>query len=169
MSATSGIGRSRAPSMGMICFDYEDDGDTDIFVATMPWQTFLFQNDGTGQLRRSRAPGGWPLIYQGVINGSMGVDCGDYDNDGLLDLFMTDYPANSPCSTAIWGGLFEDVTRATGAGDGSLPTKWGTGLVDFDNDGDRDIFIACGHFLENIREIDDRLLSSRQRPADEHR
>ena len=52
-------------------------------------------------------------------------------------------------------GIFEDVTTATGAGDGCFPhVKWGGGLVDFDNDGDRDLFIACGHLQDNVEQYE---------------
>jgi hypothetical protein len=54
-------------------------------------------------------------------------------------------------------GLFDDVTNLTGAGRSAFPhVTWGNGLVDLDNDGDRDLFIACGHLLDNIHFIDDR-------------
>jgi hypothetical protein len=88
----------------------------------------------------------------------MGVDCGDYDNDGRLDLFVTTYQAElAVLFHNLGGGFFQDATRATGVGASSYPhVKWGTTLADFDNDGDRDVFIACGHFIDNIRLIDDR-------------
>jgi hypothetical protein len=88
----------------------------------------------------------------------MGVDCGDFDNDGRLDLFMTDYTDEMPVLYRNLGdGLFEDVTSETGAGTAAYPhTNWGTGLVDFDNDGFRDIFMACGHVMDNYHLIDDR-------------
>ena len=88
----------------------------------------------------------------------MGTDCGDYDNDGHLDLFMTDYSNEVPVLYRNLGkGLFDDVTNAGRAGRSAFPhVSWGTGLVDFDNDGDRDLFIACGHLLDNIHFIDDR-------------
>ena len=56
----------------------------------------------------------------------------------------------------IGHGMFEDVTLPSGAGSGTLPhVTWGNGLVDFDNDGDRDIYVACGHVQDNIERYDD--------------
>ena len=78
----------------------------------------------------------------------MGVDCGDYDNDGRLDLFMTDYQGEMPVLYHNLGdGLFEDATSLARITNDLFPhVTWGTGLVDFDSDGDRDLYIACGHF-----------------------
>ena len=67
----------------------------------------------------------------------MGVDCGDYDNDGWLDFFMTSYQGEMPVLYRNLGsGVFEDVTQVSGAGEGAFPyVNWGNGFVDFDNDG----------------------------------
>ena len=87
----------------------------------------------------------------------MGVDCSDFDNDGLLDLMVTNYQAEMPVLYHNLGdGLFEDATSRCRIPHSLFPhVNWGTALVDFDNDGDQDIFIACGHF-DRIEEIDDR-------------
>jgi hypothetical protein len=90
--------------------------------------------------------------------GSMGADCGDYDRDGLLDLFQTDFQRQKPILFRNLGrGLFEDVTMRTGAAAGSFPyVKWGCGLVDFDNDGFKDLFIGCGHLGADLDQTADR-------------
>jgi hypothetical protein len=87
----------------------------------------------------------------------MGADCGDYDNDGLLDFYVTSYELQlATLYRNLGDGLFEDVTMLTGAGAGTLPhVTWGNGFVDFDNDGDRDIFVACGHLQDNVGLYDD--------------
>lgn len=159
VSGPAGISSCAATSMGMICFDYEEDGDTDIFVGNDAMANCLFRNNGKGQFQNVALLAGLACNDQGSENGSMGVDCGDYDNDGLLDLFMTDYTGEVPVLYKNLGnGLFADVTNAAQAGKAAfIHTTWGTALVDFDNDGNRDIFMACGHFLENIHEIDDRV------------
>jgi enediyne biosynthesis protein E4 len=93
----------------------------------------------------------------GQPNGSMGVDCGDVDNDGWLDLWMTSYQGERPVLYHNLAGQgFEDVSSRTGAAAGSLPwVKWGCGIVDFDNDGRRDLFIACGHINDLVEQFDD--------------
>ena len=93
----------------------------------------------------------------GLAHGSMGSDCSDYDNDGLMDLFVTSYQRQLATLFRNRGGCsFEDVTQQTGAGLGSFnQVTWGCGLVDFDNDGHRDIFYASGHLIDNIDALDD--------------
>ena len=158
ISVSSGIGSAAGAGMGVVCFDCDDDGDSDIFVCNDQSANFLFQNDGNGHFEEIGLLAGVAYDINGNANGSMGADCGDFDGDGWLDLFMTDYQDEFPVLYRNRGdGSFDDVTRATGAGAGTFPhVTWGVGFVDFDHDGDRDVFIACGHFMDNIHHIDDR-------------
>jgi dUTPase len=157
VSERSGIAAHAGTGMGMICADYDDDGDTDIFVCNDVKRNFLFQNDGTGKFEEVGVLTGGAYDLAGVPTGSMGVDCGDYDNDGRLDFFVTDYQGEFPILYRNLGnGLLADVTLQSGAGEGAFPhVNWGTGLVDFDNDGDLDIYIANGHVQDNIELRDD--------------
>jgi hypothetical protein len=93
----------------------------------------------------------------GQAQAGMGVDCADYNNDGWVDFYLTDYQyEQSTLYKNLGNAMFEDVTFVTGAGAGTLNNvTWGNGLVDFDNDGDRDIFVACGHLQVNIEQFDD--------------
>ena len=86
----------------------------------------------------------------------MGVDAADYDRDGWLDFFTTNYAGQQPVLFRNLGrGFFEDVSRATNAGAaGYAYVNWGCGWVDFDNDGYRDLFLANGHTEDNIEERD---------------
>ena len=157
VSLESGIGRYPGYGMGTVCADYDNDGDTDIFVADDFCENFLFQNDGTGKFEEVGLVAGVAYDAHGDEQGSMGVDCGDYNNDGLLDFYQTSYQGQlALLYKNLGGGSFEDVTLATGAGEGTLPhVTWGCGFVDFDNDGDRDIFVACGHLQDNVELFDD--------------
>ena len=87
----------------------------------------------------------------------MAADCADLHHDGRLDLFVTAYHREfAVLYRNLGNGMFDDVTRVAGAGQGSFAhVKWGCGLVDFDNDGYRDIFLVCGHFDENVGLRDD--------------
>jgi hypothetical protein len=158
ISQESGIGRSAGPSMGLVCGDFDLDGDTDVFVCNDAVANFLFVNDGRGAFTERAVLAGVAFDLLGNPNGSMGVDCADYNQDGLPDLFMSDYTNELPVLYHnLGGGMFEDATRRTQAGIKAFPhVNWGTGLVDFDNDGDRDLFIANGHFLVDIDKTDQR-------------
>jgi len=152
VSRESGVASQAGTSMGMVSADYDRDGDTDVFVLNDVGRNFLFQNDGAGRFQEVGTVAGAAYNLYGYENASMGVDCGDYDNDGWLDFFMTSYAGELPVLYRnMGGGLLEDVTLLTGAGSGSYSyVNWGTGLVDLDNDGDRDIFIAQGHLEDNV-------------------
>jgi hypothetical protein len=158
ISKSAGIAGHVSWGMGMVCGDYDNDGDTDIFVANDGDGNFLFQNDGTGKFEETGLMAGVSYDIHGDEQGSMGASCVDFDNDGLLDFYVTSYQGQLACLYKNLGdNIFDDVTRLTGAGEGTVPNvTWGAGLVDFDNDGDRDIFVACGHLLDNIESFDDR-------------
>ncbi|MHC5144126.1 MAG: CRTAC1 family protein [Planctomycetota bacterium] len=157
ISEASGIAQHRKSGMGMICADYDNDGDTDIFVANDSTENLLFQNDGTGVFEEVGLLSGVAYELGGKAYGNMGVDCADYDNDGLLDFYVTSY--NHEWATLyrnLGEGLFEDVTPSTGSGKGTfLNATWGTGFVDFDNDGDKDIFVAVGFLADNVEQYRD--------------
>jgi len=157
VSTESGVDAHSGTGMGMVAADYDRDGDTDLFVLNDVAGNFLFKNDGRGHFDEVGLEAGVAYDYHGRDLGSMGGDCGDYDNDGWLDFFITSYQEELPVLYRNLGnGSFEDVTLQTGAGAGCLPyVNWGTGLVDFDNDGDRDIFVAQGHLLDNVELYDD--------------
>jgi enediyne biosynthesis protein E4 len=156
VSHPAGIAQHAGRSMGMVCADADSDGDTDIFVLNDVQQSFFFQNDGRGQFEEIGLQNGVAVGGAGEPMANMGVDCGDYDNDGCLDFYSTNYQTQWPMLLRNLGrGEFEDVTRMTGAGDGCYPlVNWGCGLVDFDNDSRRDIFIGNGHIEDNIDQRD---------------
>ncbi len=157
VSKLCGVAGQCGTAMGMICSDYDNDGDTDIYVANDMKGNFLFENDGTGKFEDVGLMAGVAYDLSGEEHGSMGVDCGDYDNDGWLDFHETSYQTQlATLYRNLGDGMFEDVTPVTGAGAGTLPlVTWGNSFVDFDNDGFRDIFIACGHLQVNIERYDD--------------
>ncbi len=152
ISVESGITADAGAGMGMVCADYDNDGDTDIFVANDAYANFLLENDGSGKFFDTGLLSGVAYDLYGSRQGSMGVDCGDYDNDGLLDFYQTSYQDQSAILYRNLGeASFEDVTTGTGAGRGTHKhVTWGIGVVDFDNDGDRDLFVACGHLQDNV-------------------
>ncbi len=158
VSISSGIAAAPGPSMGIVCGDFDGDNDADIFVGSDAAPNQFFVNDGVGHFVDSALLAGLAFDLGGNANGSMGVDAGDYDNDGRIDLLITNYTGQMPVLYRNLGdGLFEDVSRVSRVGRSVVAhTNWGVGLVDFDNDRDLDVFFANGHFLKNIDLIDDR-------------
>jgi hypothetical protein len=155
VSEASGIAQHKGSGMGVICADYDNDGDTDLFVANDSMENYLFQNNGKGEFEEVGLIAGIAYNINGDADGNMGVGCGDYDNDGLLDFYVTSYSLEwATLYKNLGDGLFEDMTTSTGAGKGTfLNVTLGTGFVDFDNDGDKDLFVAVGHLQKNIEKF----------------
>lgn len=158
ISQASGLADIAMPSMGVIAVDYDNDRDADFFVCCDNAPNRLLRNDGSGNFQDVGVLAGVAHDLQGNNNGSMGVDAGDYDNDGWLDLYVTNYQGELSVLYKNEGqGFFTDVSRYSQAATSSMPhVKWGTGFIDFDLDGQRDLFIACGHFIKHIKQLDDR-------------
>lgn len=156
VSQTSGLAKALGPTMGLVCSDFDADGDTDIFVGCDAEPNYLFVNDGQGVFTESALTAGVAYDASGQPVGSMGTEVGDIDNDGLEDLFVTDYSGQLPLMFRNLGQMaFADVSRASRAGNETLPhAKWGAGLFDVDNDGDRDLFICQGHLLKGASRIE---------------
>jgi hypothetical protein len=157
VSAAAGIAELRGSGMGVIAADYDNDGDTDLVVGNDLRPNFILQNDGTGRFKEVGALRGMAYDFFGNVMGSMGVECADWNHDGWLDIYITTYQRQLSTLYQNGKGLsFTDVTRPTGAGTGTYShVAWGTGFVDFDNDSHRDLFIACGHLIDNVDSFDD--------------
>jgi hypothetical protein len=157
VSVRAGIAAHAGRSMGMIAADYDNDGATDIFVLNDVQENFLFHNDGTGKFEEVGLTAGVAFNAQGEHMGNMGVDCADLDHNGRLDFLTTNYQHQVPVLFRNLGhGMFEDAGASAPALAGTYQyVKWGCGLVDFDNDGRKDLFIVNGHTEDNI-ELRDR-------------
>ncbi|MGQ9575286.1 MAG: CRTAC1 family protein [Thermoguttaceae bacterium] len=156
VSLQSGVGSYAGTGMGMVCADYDNDGDTDVFVLNDVFGNFCFRNDGQGRFEEVSLFNGLKYDGAGTPMASMGVDCADYDHDGWLDFFQTSYQDQLPVLYRNLGnGAFEDVTTQAGAGQGAIGNvKWGCGFADFDNDGHKDICYVFGHTQDNIHLLD---------------
>ena len=123
VSDQSGIAAHHGTGMGTVCADYDNDGHTDIFIANDQMQNFLWKNDGSGRFEEVGLMAGVGYDMNGDEMGSMGVGCGDFNNDGLIDFYVTAYKQQFPSLYKNLGdGLFEDVTFLTGACDGTVHT-----------------------------------------------
>jgi enediyne biosynthesis protein E4 len=156
VSQASGIAAHVGWGMGLVSADYDNDGDTDILIANDVAENFLFQNNGSGQFQEVALMAAIAYDINGEEQGSMGVDCGDFNNDGLLDFLMTSYQKQwTLLYQNIGQGMFQDITLPAGAGADTLPkVTWGNSLVDLDLDGDLDLFIACGHLQDRVDSFD---------------
>ena len=158
-SQESGIATLKGAGMGVIACDLDNDRDTDIIVGNDLRPDFALINDGHGVFKDDGALLGLAYDAFGNVQGSMGVECVDWNHDGWMDVYITPYHRQIPTLFQNnKGSFFEDVARQTGAGkDTFADVKWGVGIIDFDNDTHRDIFIACGHLIDNVEKIDSSL------------
>jgi hypothetical protein len=146
VSDESGIGKAE-PTFGFTpCVgDYDNDGWPDIYVADDSTPSLLFMNNRNGTFRESGMLAGVAYDPNGRTQGGMGADSVDYDGDGLLDLVKTNFSDEMPSLFHNEGkGFFTDVTVPAGLAGETSSVKWGTGFVDFDDDGRPDILIASG-------------------------
>jgi len=141
-------------SLSVGAADFDNDGWPDIFVANDGVRAFLFRNRRDGTFEETAGITGMAYSQTGQPMAAMCISLGDYDNDGLLDLYISDFQGSSD---HVWhndgNGFFSETSDSAGI---TLPTKtvlsFGGGFVDYDNDGWLDIFIANGHVYPEIEQ-----------------
>jgi hypothetical protein len=143
--------------MGVIASDFDEDGRVDIFVANDSTPNFLYHNNGDGTFKEIGFSSGTAVNENGSEQGCMGVTVSDYDHDGRLDLFVTNFDDDYNILYHNDGrNSFNDVSYAAKVAAVSLPyVGWGTKFFDYDNDGWVDLFVADGHVypqLQNFRQ-----------------
>ncbi len=136
--------------------DYDNDGDIDLYVANDRDANFLFQNRGDGTFEEVGLLSGVSHNDLGMEEAGMGAAFGDYDNDGTLDLTVSNFQRETNTLYRNEGeGFFGDVTIQSGVAKVTYTTLgWGIAFLDYDNDGYKDIFVANGHVLDNIAELE---------------
>ena len=141
--------------LGAVWGDYDNDGWPDLYVANDSGPKYLYHNKHDGTFEEVAMLAGVALSAEGDELGSMGVDFGDFDRDGLLDIIVTNY-ASQPKDLYWNQGAqgFTDLTWASQISRTALPyVGWGTGFIDFDNDGLPDILMANGHIYPGVDTI----------------
>jgi enediyne biosynthesis protein E4 len=133
-------------------FDFDDDGDTDVYVANDSDANYLYRNEGGGVFKEIGTWSGCALDEKGAAQASMGLAVGDVTGDGRLDIFTTNFAEDfSTLYEGRAGGMFEDVSGPSGIGALTYrPLSWGTAFADLDNDGDLDLVVANGHIYPQI-------------------
>ena len=133
--------------LGVICSDFDEDGYVDIFVANDSTPNFLYHNNGDGTFKEIGFTSGTAVNESGSEQGCMGVTVGDYDHDGKLDLFITNFDDEYNILYHNDGhNAFTDVSYTAKLAEVSLPyVGWGTKFFDYDNDGWLDLFVVNGH------------------------
>ncbi len=158
VSAASGIAGHVGKGMGLAFLDFDGDEKLDVFVANDTVPNFLFRNEGGGRFREVALQAGVAFNEDGRALSSMGADARDLNNDGREDLWVT---ANAhetfPLFLNLGRGLFRDETYPSGIGRASMfLTGWSNGIFDFNNDGLKDLFGACGAIDSNTGQFSHR-------------
>ncbi|HEU0178096.1 MAG TPA: CRTAC1 family protein [Blastocatellia bacterium] len=146
------IYQPKGKNLSVGAFDFDDDGWPDLFVANDGVEAYLYRNNHNGTFTEAAMITGMALGSNGETMAAMCLSMGDYDNDGRLDLYISDY---QDAPDRVWRndgkGFLEEVSNEVGVGPATKNVlSFGGGFFDFDNDGWLDLFIANGHVYPEI-------------------
>jgi hypothetical protein len=146
VSAATGFRAIVGKGMGIGLADFDDDGWPDLFVSNDNWPAFLFHNLKGQRFEEVALAAGVAYTEIGTEISGMGADARDFDNDGRVDIFQTALDGETMPLFRNRGGMtFEDWTGHAGLVAPTLAnTGWSNGIVDFNNDGWKDLFVAGG-------------------------
>ncbi len=137
--------------------DFDNDEWVDVYVACDSTASLFYRNERDGTFGEFGVISGTAYNEHGRAQAGMGATAGDYNHDGLLDIFKTNFSDDTPTLYRNAGdGLFTDATEAAGLAVNTKYLGWGTAFLDFDHDGRKDIFEANGHVFP---EVDDSPLN----------
>jgi hypothetical protein len=152
VSTSSGISQPNPVyGLGSLVSDFDNDGWPDIYVACDSTANVLYHNEGNGKFSDRALLTGTAYNKDGKEQGGMGLSAADYDGDGYLDILKTNFDGDTPTLYHNNGnGTFFDATLPAGLGLYTSYVGWGTGFLDIDHDGWKDIFMANGHTYPEV-------------------
>jgi hypothetical protein len=161
VSFEAGLRAAWGNGLGVVCTDFDGDGWTDLFVANDGMPNQLWHNQGDGTFADVAVARGCAVDQDGRKKAGMGVHAADFDSDGDEDLLVVNLSGETDSFYRNDGGRFADRTPLVGLAGASRPfTRFGVGLVDFDQDGLLDLYQANGRVTRRPEE-------SGPRPFDE--
>jgi enediyne biosynthesis protein E4 len=154
VTQSAGIYQPNGKNLSVQAADYDDDGWPDLFVANDGLNAYLYHNEHNGTFKEVGLTAGMAVTSRGTVMAAMCISLGDYDNDGQLDLYVSDFQRSSD---HLWHndgkGFFDEVSDEAGI---TRPTRdvlsFGGGFFDYDNDGWLDLFIANGHVYPEVEQ-----------------
>jgi hypothetical protein len=152
VSKSSGLGLKGGNGLGVVTFDYDNDGWQDIFIANDHMPNFLFHNNRDGTFREVGYVAGVAVSADGQFEAGMGTDAADTTGSGRLDLIVAHLDMQLARIYQNMGDqTFEDATLRSKLSYSTYHiSTFGARFMDYDNDGWRDLFLANGHVLDNI-------------------
>jgi hypothetical protein len=153
VSKSSGVGLKGGNGLGVVTFDYDNDGWQDIFVANDHMPNFLFHNNRDGTFSEVAYVAGVAVSSDGQFEAGMGTDAADTAGGGRMDVIVTHLDMQLARFYRNLGDqTFDDATLRSKIGYATYHMSgFGTRFMDYNNDGARDIFMANGHVLDNIQ------------------
>jgi hypothetical protein len=155
VSVASGItAASGTYALGVSTLDFDDDGWVDLYVANDSNPSALYRNNHDGTFTDIAVKGGCAYSQDGKPQAGMGVAVGDYNRDGRMDIFKTNFAGDTSTLYANAGnGSCEDRTFGSGLGRNTRWLGWGVAFVDLDLDGWLDLFLANGHVYPEVEQL----------------
>ena len=155
VSARAGILDAGTYGLGVSTLDFDDDGWVDLYVANDSNPCALYLNRRDGTFEDVAVLVGCAFSQDGKPQAGMGIGIGDYDRNGTMDIFKTNFAGDTSTLYANTGdGFCDDRTFASGIGTNTRWLGWGTGFVDLDNDGWLDLFLTNGHVYPEVEQLE---------------
>ncbi len=152
----AGLADTHGDGLGCLFCDFNNDGKPDLYIANDQRAEDLYLNLGDGRFRNIGAESGTAFGGDGAVIAGMGLDWGDYDNDGRFDLLVANFSGQPKCLFHNEGShSFTDASYPAGIGAASLRSlTFGAVFVDVDNDGWPDIVFTNGHVQSLVEKVD---------------